>query len=414
MREGFVMKPGVPHRTVNVLMALVAITLIAPPLAAEISPARLEATVRFLADDAQEGRGAGSEGLGRARKHIVDHFHAIGLEPGFDASYTQAYRDPSGMLNDNVVGIVMGDPGEEHVIVAAHYDHLGFGDDPESPVIHNGADDNASGVAALLEIAAWFAEAEEAPSRTLVFAAFSGEEIGLLGAKHYIANPALPLSGARAMINLDSVGRLRDDRLIVFGTGTADIFDKMLDGVNLVSHFSLGKNTEGIGAGDHAAFFEKGIPVLHLFTDAHLDYHRPTDDVERVNFDGLIRVTEFATEIVSYLSDVSVPLTFIPAGAEKVKAPAPSGRRRVSLGTIPDFTRESGGILLTGTIPGSPAETAGLRKGDLVVAIDDESIDTLQDYSAVLKSHEPGDEITVVFERDGKRMTATVELVARR
>jgi hypothetical protein len=312
-----------------------------------------------------------------------------------------------------VIGILRGDPGATHIIVGAHYDHLGLGEDPADPAVYNGADDNASGVAALLELARSFTEGGPL-ARTVVFAAFSGEEEGLLGSRAYVDRPALPLAGARAMLNLDSIGRLKADRLVVFGSGTAGVFEPMLDGINRIFGFRLAKNREGVGAGDHQSFFERGVPVLHLFTDAHLDYHRPTDDVEKVEFDGLVRVTEFAAEIVSYLSDERVVPEFIPAGAEKIHAPAQEGRRRVSLGTIPDFAQESGGYLVSGIVPGSPAEAAGIRPGDVIVAIDGTPIDNLYDYTAVLKSHEPGDRLRVEIVRDGERHTFDVTLVSRR
>ncbi len=396
------------------VFVLIAAGFAETTVASAASTARLEATVRYLADDAREGRGPGTAGLDSSSAYIGRQFAAIGLRPAFDGSYSQAFPDSQGHTLHNIVGVLDGDPGEEHLIIGAHYDHLGLGEDPANPVVFNGADDNASGVAALIEVAGNLIDTGERPARTLVFAAFSGEEQGMLGARHYADHPALPLTRTRAMLNLDTVGRLRNGRLIVFGTGTADLFDKMLDGINLVFRFDLIKNREGVGAGDHTVFFEKGIPVLHLFTDAHLDYHQPTDDADKIDFEGLARVTEFATEIVTYLSDASVPLRFIPAGAEKLKAPSEGSPRRVSLGTIPDFGRESGGVLLSGVVPGSAAESVGLQKGDLIVEIDGTPVDNLYDYSAALKTHAPGDVITIGFVRDGEKLTVEATLTERR
>jgi hypothetical protein len=380
---------------------------------AGIDRERLMAHVTYLADDAREGRGPGTAGLDAAAAYISEAFAALRrVEPRFECPEGQAFSDSAGNALRNVIGILRGDPGATHIIIGAHYDHLGAGGDT-AKAVYNGADDNASGVAALLELARSFAEGDP-PPRTIVFAAFSGEEEGLLGSRAYIDRPSLPLADARAMLNLDSIGRLREDRLVVFGCGTAGVFEPMLDGINRIFGFRLAKNREGVGAGDHQSFFERGVPVLHLFTDAHLDYHQPTDDADKVEFDGLARVTEFAAEIASYLSDESVVPEFIPAGAEKIHAPAQGGRRRVSLGTIPDFAQESGGYLVSGIVPGSPAESAGLRPGDVIVAIDGSPIDNLYDYTAVLKSHEPGDRLRVEIVRDGKRQAFDVTLASRR
>jgi len=397
------------------IVLFAGVGLLGAPAVAEITSEDLGAHVTYLADDAREGRGPGTDGLDAAGDYIEGVFEAIGLKPLFAGGYTQEFEDGQARILRNVGGMIEGRPGEQHLVIAAHYDHLGM-EPGDPPTIFNGADDNASGVAALIELAVAFADREDPPGRSLVFIAFSGEEQELLGSRRYLMSPDLPLSSTAAMINLDTIGRLRDDRLLVFGTGTAPEFAGMLEGVNYVFRLDLAVSPEPHSAGDHAPFFEKGIPVLHFFTDGHPDYHRATDTVDRVNLEGLTTVTEFVAEVIDYLSDDSVTLSFVPVGAEKVasRAAPEAKRRRVSFGTIPDFSRESGGILVTGLIPGSPAEKAGITVGDLIVEIDGQGVENLYDYQGVLENKEPGDEMTVVFVRDDERKTVTATLVKRR
>jgi Zn-dependent M28 family amino/carboxypeptidase len=209
----------------------------------------------------------------------------------------------------NVVGVLKGEGplAEETVIVGAHYDHLGMGGPgtfaPWTVAVHNGADDNASGVAVLLEVAHRLAARHEPPRRRIVFIAFTGEERGLLGSAHYVKNPRFPLDQTVAMINMDMVGRLDENKLTIYGTGTAAEFDGLIELLNVVHEFDLAKRPGGFGPSDHASFYPKKIPVLHLFTGMHADYHRPGDDWEKVNFDGMRRVADLVADIVEAIAD---------------------------------------------------------------------------------------------------------------
>lgn len=402
-------------KTWTLLAVAVSVIGVAAPVAAKIDEARLEAHVTYLASDALAGRAAGTAGGDSAITYVERELRAAGVAPLFGArgGYRQTF-DADGQTLVNVGGIIHGEPGEQHIVLAAHYDHLGTGEKNGESVIFNGADDNASGVAALLEVARILAGGD-VPRRSIVFLAFGGEEEGLLGSRHYADAPALPLERCAAMINLDSIGRLRNDHLVVFGTGTASIFDETIDGLNRVHRFDIAKNAEGVGAGDHETFFARGIPVLHLFTDAHLDYHQPTDTADKVELAGLARVASFTRDFVEYLADDTVVLTFVPAGAEKIAArTTDTGRRTVTLGTIPDFARESGGVRVSGIVPGSPAEEVGITVDDIIVEIDETPIDNLYDYSAVLKARSAGDEIAVVIVRGDERITLRPTLIARR
>jgi hypothetical protein len=323
----------------------------------------------------------------------------------------------AGATGRNVIGMLPGrDPTlrNETVIVGAHYDHLGPGRfgalDPDSAgAIHNGADDNASGASALIGIARRLATL--APARTIVFIAFSGEEPGLLGSAYFVKQPLVPLNATIAMVNLDMVGRLRNDRLIVYGAATATEFPALLDSLNQEAHFDLKASGDGWGPSDQSSFYSVGKPVLHLFTDLHEDYHRSTDDWQKINAGGLERVTEFTARLVRTLADRRSPLTFV-----NVPPPAPVGGGNgygAYLGTIPDMADNPGGVRITGVRAASPAERAGLQAQDIITRIGDTDVTDLQSMTSALRAHRPGDEVEVRFLRNGTEQRATVTLGER-
>jgi hypothetical protein len=431
--------------------------------------ARLRQDVEFLAATDRGGRAPGSKGAQTARAYIQAALTEAGCRPAEDAVWLQRVPAPgssdesevnlpegtswSTVEMANVVGILPGsastaaDPSSDPppsggrgggsepagsssvsgtgpgtagsgaesgvarhaVVVGAHLDHLGIVDG----TVYAGADDNASGVAILLEVAR--AMSRSGPfANDVVFVAFDGEEAGLLGSRHYTQHPAAPLTQTIAMINLDTIGRMQDRRLYAMASGTSAEFPEILNGVNLGFGFDLATPNEGSFASDHLAFIERGVPAIHLSTGANADYHRPGDTADKIQWAELAETAAFVTELASFLADETAPLAFVPPGADRVAAPAENpAPRRVSLGTIPDFARESGGVLLTGVMPGSPAEKAGLQKGDVVVALAGTPVDNLADFSAVLKAHQPGDEVVVEFQRDGKALQEKVTLVER-
>jgi hypothetical protein len=406
------------------LVALASVPAYATPGAGAVDPARtaetaastedLRANVAALASEAMRGRGAGSPELAKARDLLRDRFEAAGLSPGVDGGYLQPFDLPSGEKLANVVGRVRGG-GDEWIVVGAHYDHLGMGEPggEDAGKVHPGADDNASGVAALVRVARALAARTDL-ARTVYFAAFSGEEIGRRGSLWFVDHPPADLSKCAAMLNLDTVGRIEANRVIVFGTGTAAEWESVLSGVNLGFGFDLAYNAEGAGASDHVSFFAKGIPVLHFFSGAKPEYHRPGDRIELLNFDGLAKLADFVAELTSYLASSAEPLTYRPAGVERLAEAKSAKPRKVSFGSIPDFSRESGGILLSGVMPGSPAEAAGLAAGDLLVEMDGRAIDTIYDFQGVLAEHAPGDSIVVKYLRGGETREARVTLAERR
>jgi len=381
--------------------------------------------VRYLADDALAGRMTGTPGADSAAAYLARRFEDVGLQPtpaGWLQRFTIAEDAPvaqhaglAGATGANVIGILPGRDPElrnQVVIVGAHYDHLGLGTfgalDPDSAgIVHNGADDNASGAAALVHIARRLRGTP--PARTVVFIAFGGEELGLLGSQAYVRNPMYPLSQTVAMVNMDMVGRLRNNRLIVFGAATAKEFPAILDSVNWYSSFDLKANGDGYGPSDQSSFYAVGIPVLHVFTDLHEDYHRTGDDAYKINREGLRRVADFTATVVEALANRQDPLTFVDVPRPTHAASASSGSGYGAyLGTIPDMTGGSRGVRLTGVRKDSPADKGGLRADDVITRIGGFEVGTLQDMTDALRSYKAGDTVEIVVLRGGVEHRSTV------
>ena len=298
----------------------------------------------------------------------------------------------------------------ETVVLGAHYDHLGYGGSgsaaPGVEAIHHGADDNASGTALLLEVARQLAASGPRPRRIL-FIAFSGEERGLLGSGHYTANPLVPLDDTVAMVNLDMVGRLVDDKVIVHGTGTGTGFDGLVDRLTALHGFQVAKEPGGFGPSDHASFYAKKIPVLHLFTGSHADYHRPSDTADKINYDGMVRIAGLVAEIVGDLADADERPGYVEVASTMF---ARGGGDRPYFGSIPDFGTPGGGYAISGVAKDSPAATGGLQGGDLIVRLGGSAITGLEDFDSALRKHKGGDRVPVVVLRDGAEVTLEIVL----
>ena len=327
----------------------------------------------------------------------------------------------------NVVALLSGaDPEhrDEIVIVGAHYDHLGMGGQgslaPDARAVHNGADDNASGTAGILEIARALSESPIRPDRGVLFIAFTGEEKGLWGSAHFVAYPTMDIGQAVAMLNFDMIGRMTGDALTVFGTGTAEEWNEVVEGVNggLAQPLAIAKVADGYGPSDHASFYGKGLPVLHFFTNTHEDYHRPSDDWPLIDAEGIDRVVDLATGIVQRLAGemTLTPIEQEPPshGASASASSSRSGYGPAYLGSIPDMTPRKHGLRLTGVRANSPAAEGGLRAGDVVVEFDGRDITDIYAYTYALRDQSPGDVVTIVVERDGERVSLEVTLGARR
>ena len=385
---------------------------------------RVLADVRFLADDAQEGRGVGTAGLERAGAYIRETFARAGLQASFQ-DFTIPRDAPAalhsnlgGSATRNIVAIIPGTSPAlkgELVVVGAHYDHLGaggFGALDTGTAVHNGADDNASGTAALLEIGRLLANRR--PNRTIVLVAFSGEELGTLGSSYFVQHPVPPpIDSLYAMLNLDMVGRLRNARLMALGAATAKEFPALLDSLNKPARFDLRASGDGWGPSDHAVFYATRHPVLHFFTDLHDDYHRATDDWDKLNIGGIVQVAQFVADLALALANRPGPLTFVDA--PRPQATAGGSGYGAYLGTIPDMSGGgvSDGVRISGVRAGSPAATAGLQAGDVITAIGQKRIVNLYDMTDALRSHQPGDTVVIVTRRDGAARRVTTVLGRR-
>jgi hypothetical protein len=321
---------------------------------------------------------------------------------------------------ENVVGVLPGsDPAlkDENIVIGAHYDHVGFGhygtrDSQTSGQIHYGADDNASGTAILLQLAERLSRAQFKPARTVVFAAFSAEELGLHGSRQYVNSPPMPLSSTKAMVNLDMVGRLRDNRLTVFGTQSA----KGLSDIVLEEAQKLGlqvTESDGIGRSDHMSFYNKKIPALHFFTGSHADYHRPGDTWEKLNVEGMAKVTELVRGIAERIANRKEPMSFVSLPSRPPASGTEQQGYGAYLGSIPEFGASEEGVRLTGVQDGSPAAFAGLREGDVIIQLAEMKIQNLEDLTAALRSKKPGESVEITVLRNSQRLTLKATLRAR-
>jgi hypothetical protein len=394
-------------------------------LPAVFDQARLMDHVDFLADPQREGRGVGTQGLAAAADYIATEFAAAGLKPaGDDQGFFQNFSMTGGpeqreLTLRNVIGYLPGtraDWAGQAIVVSAHYDHLGFGWPLDRQAnrgrLHPGADDNASGVAVMIELAR--ALAATPPQRSVIFAAFSAEEAGLMGSRHFVANSTpVPLAGVRAVINLDTIGRLGDRELTVLGTGTATEWPHVFRGVSFVTGVNSRSIPDGAEASDQMAFIEQGIPGVQLFTQAHADYHGPGDTADKVDGEGLVRIALFTREALNYLIERPEPLTVTIAGRQSRPAAATGSRRRVSLGTVPEFGYQGSGVQFSEVLADSPAAAAGLKAGDVLVAMDGKPVADLKIYSDLLKTFSPGQTVSLTIQRDGAQQQVEVALAQR-
>ncbi|MBX2891880.1 MAG: M20/M25/M40 family metallo-hydrolase [Saprospiraceae bacterium] len=406
----------------SLALCLAAFLLAAQPVfTQDISEKKLKKHVTYLASDKLKGRGTGTEEERKAAAYLAKQFKKIGLAPkGDNGTYFHHFTfkkpsDPHGGVAENAPVIASRnvaaylDNGAEHtIVIGAHYDHLGLGHDHNSldanpsGKIHNGADDNASGTAGAVELARYFAQNGVKERHNFLFLCFSGEELGLLGSKKYTENPTIDLSKVNFMVNMDMIGRLNaEKRLVVGGVGTAPDFVPTLNGMK--GDLSIKLDSSGIGPSDHTSFYLKNIPVLFLFTGQHADYHKPTDDVDKVNFSGQKQVLEYAARIIESL-DKKPKLTFQETKANQENTP----RFKVTLGIMPDYTWEGEGVHVDGVTDGKPAAKAGIKKGDVITALGEHSVSNVQEYMKALAAFQKGDSTTVRVKRNGAEQALPV------
>lgn len=319
----------------------------------------------------------------------------------------------------NVVGMFRSkDPvlKNEYIVIGAHKDHLGFGGPgsgsrvPDTLAIHNGADDNASGVSVLLELAEKLSAHRNKLKRSIIFVAFGAEEVGLLGSNYFTNHPPVEIHAIKAMINLDMIGRLREDRsLLIGGTGTSTESEALLLELNRDSVFRLVMSPEGIGPSDHAAFYSKNIPVFFLSTGAHTDYHTPYDDAEKLNYDGMVQIGNYVNALIWVLDTLPKGLTFRESGPT-----SPQGGRarfKVTLGIMPDFTSTgNNGLRVDFVTRDKPAWRGGMKKGDIIISLNRKPVHNIEEYMYRLSKLSSGQLVEVEVLRDGKKELLFIQL----
>jgi hypothetical protein len=323
----------------------------------------------------------------------------------------------------NVVGVLEGSGplAGETIVVGAHYDHLGYGDpgsrlkgkDRAKKLIHHGADDNASGTTALMEMARHFGKLKNRQGRRLVFIAFSAEERGLLGSRYYCnKEPLFPLAGTAVMVNLDMVGRLRPDpktgkdKLLIGGLGTAKDFMTLVDSLNKSADFTLSKSKGGTGPSDHDSFYRKGVPVLFLWTGYHADYHLPSDTADRINVAGMKRIVNFTEQLIAHLATETPRPEYVRVKSDFVPSPSKGMPR---LGIMPSYEdSDVPGLLIDGVAEGGPAAKAGLKAGDRIIAIAGRPVTSINTYMVLMAQQQRGRPVEVRVSRGGKQQTFLV------
>jgi aminopeptidase YwaD len=311
----------------------------------------------------------------------------------------------------NVIGYIEGsDPRlkDEVIVVGAHFDHLGYGGPgsgslvPDTHEIHNGADDNASGSAGLLELEQAFGMEKRSLKRTVVFVAFSGEELGTLGSAFYVNHPFRPLDKTIVMVNMDMIGRLEGKTLTVYGTGTSPRWNKLVAQCNTDSIFDLKLVPDGVGPSDHAQFYGKDLPVLFFFTGTHNDYHKPSDDWDKINYGGEEKIVRYVYSIVSRIDADSLRPAFTRTATASTSGGGDTRGFNVTLGIVPDYGESKDGMRIGSTRPGGPADKAGLKAGDVIVMMAGKKVMNIYDYMGILGELKHGQQVEVEVIREGK------------
>ncbi|MBK8944712.1 MAG: M20/M25/M40 family metallo-hydrolase [Ignavibacteriae bacterium] len=386
-------------------------------LAPVFSSKRMMEHISFLASDEMKGRELGSKELDNAGNYISEKFKEFGLFPGSDdGSYFQtfekAFHGKGNLQIKNVIGIIPGTNQnlKEAVVISAHYDHLGLGwpdvRKGNEGQIHNGADDNASGVSVLLELAEVLGKSLK-PARTIIFIAFSGEEAGLVGSKYFVENyKKFTSDKIFANLNFDTVGRLHGKKIMILNSNTAREWKFIFMGTEYTTGIGSELITQELDASDQVAFIEKGIPAVQFFSGPNEDYHKPSDKIEKIDADGLVKVITVARETLVYLADREDAMNFIGEKSNVKSELAEENKtkkegRKVSTGTMPDFAYSGEGVKVAAISENSPGAKAGLLIGDIIKKVNGKDCKNLKEYSDMLKEHQPGDEVTLTIDRNG-------------
>ncbi|WP_299098209.1 M28 family peptidase [uncultured Winogradskyella sp.] len=393
----------------------------------KVAEDNIKEDVVFLADDKLEGRQTGTQGEVLASEYLIKRYTDIGLQPKGTEGFLQSFSfkpktDPhsevefttnedSTITGHNVIGFI-DNKATTTIVIGAHYDHLGYGGEGslfrgEEKAIHNGADDNASGVAVMLNLASRLKvrndQAEIKDKNNYLFMAFSGEEMGLLGSNYFSKNPTIESESINYMINMDMVGRMKaDSTLAVYGTGTSPMFKQTIKANN--DKFKIVENESGVGPSDHTSFYLIDIPVLHFFTGQHEDYHKPGDDSEKLNYDGMNLISDYIFNIITDLDD-NGELAFRKTKNESEETP----RFKVGLGVVPDYLFDGKGMRIDGTREETPAFNAGIQKGDVVIKLGDSTVTDMMSYMRALSIFDKGDEAAITVLRGKETINTKVK-----
>lgn len=374
----------------------------------EFKSNKIRAHIETLAADAMEGRGTGTRGEEAAARYIQQQFTKLKLTPMGDSNtFVQRFPYHKGLhgqgeagIASNIIGFLDNRSGTT-IVIGAHYDHLGtdgqgtsLDANPQNR-IHNGADDNASGVAGVIELARYFSTNRRTENNNFLFICFSGEELGLLGSKHFTEHPTVDLRTVNFMINLDMVGRLNEQTkdLFISGTGTSPVWEPLIKKVK--TELEIKTDSSGTGPSDHTSFYLKDIPVLHFFTGSHPDYHKPSDDIDKLNIEGQIQVLNVIIDMVENL-DKRERIAFLQT---RNRMQVSRASFKVTLGIMPDYSNEATGLKVDGVIEGKPAHIAGIKTGDIIMRLGDYPVKDIYAYMDALGKFEKGQTILVRIKR---------------
>ncbi len=383
------------------------------------SAAEIQAHIEYLASDKLAGREPGTKGEKLAYTYIQKEFKQYGLKPQGSKGYLQPFtyrtmlsvHDTIGngakKSGTNVIGF-LDNGATKTIVIGAHFDHLGNHEhssslDKNKKLIHKGADDNASGTAGVLALAKYFAGNGVTEKCNFLFMCYSAEEDGLIGSKYFTNNPTVEMSTISCMLNMDMIGRLNDSsqRVTVFGIGTSPAYTNIF--ANIHTPLKVGYDSSGIGPSDQTSFYLKNIPVLHFFSGQHSDYHKSTDDADKINYTGEIAILEMMKQVIEQLAD----LPSIPFTATKQPEQARVSFK-VTLGVMPDYSFEGKGVKVDAVTEGKPAQVAGIMGGDVVTKMGDMEINNIYDYMKALSNFKKGDEAPVEVLRNEKKVSVKV------
>lgn len=422
------------NKLLHIVLIFISLFQVNSLFAQLLNQAELEQTARqvkkhikYLADDKLQGRLTGTKGEKLAYTYIIKQFKKIGITPKGEQGYLQPFSTKKNLANPhgndhdsgattitghNVIGYL--NHGAKYtVVIGAHYDHLGYNEfghstyKPEStnekPQIHNGADDNASGTAALIELASQLKN-KKYQQYNYLFIAFSGEEEGLLGSNYFTKHPTIDTSTIAFMINMDMVGRLDTTKnsFAISGTGTTPKWKEWINKVN--SDLKVKTDDAGTGASDHTSFYYINIPALHFFTGTHYDYHKPSDDTEKINFTGTVKIIDYILQLVIISDAGSKPLFTPTAQDSSMKVSF-----KVTLGIMPDYLFDGKGVKIDGVTPNKPAALAGIKRGDILLMLGGKTVEDVKVYMKILQQYKKGDQTEGVILRNTEEIKITIQ-----